>query len=129
MSRSVRSVADPGFSPSVRGGEGDATAPRNQQWERALARAIEGRVLVELIYERETAARSFAPQAMFWSPQGGVSVTGLQLFDAAAPAMAGEVRDFEVGRVRLVRLTERQHDLPSIDREAAKYRNGIVCAL
>jgi hypothetical protein len=129
MSRSVRSVADQGFSPSVRSGEGGSPAPRNQQWERALARAIEARVLVELIYERETAARTFAPQAVFRSAQGEVNVTGLQLIDPGSPTTAGEVRDFEVGRVRLVRLTERHHDLPSIDREAAKYREGILCAL
>jgi hypothetical protein len=128
MSRSVRSVADPGFSPSVRGDDG-APAPRNQQWERAFARAIEARVLVEVIYERDTAARSFAPQAVFWSPQGGVNVTGVQLADPAGPASDGEVRDFEVGRVRLVRLTERQHELPPVDRSVAKYRAGILSAL
>lgn len=129
MSRSVRSVTDPGFSPSVRGGEGDAPVPRNQQWERALARAIEARVLVELIYERETASRTFAPQAVFLSAQGGVSVTGLQLLDGETAPTAGEVRDFEVGRVRLVRLTERHHELPPVDKDATKYRSGILAAL
>lgn len=129
MSRSVRSVADPGFSPSIRGGKGDAPAPRNQQWERALARAIDARVLVELIYERETAARTFAPQAVFQTAEGGVHVTGLQMLDPGARPMAGEVRDFEIGRVRLVRLTERPHDLPPVDRNAPKYRNGILSAL
>lgn len=101
-------------------------APRNAAWEGSLCTAIRNAVLVELRYENDAFARSFAPYVVYRTGNGKVCVFGMQIGNTAAPNDRSDPHNFEVGKIRALNLTgtKFQRD-PQFNLSQAKYRNRI----
>ncbi|MDP3673769.1 MAG: WYL domain-containing protein [Novosphingobium sp.] len=102
------------------------SAPRNPTLEQELCRAIEHRVLVDLRYDDDLQARTFAPYVVYRTSNGKVCVFGMQIPDRAGPSDRTDPHNFEVGRIRDVSLlaTRFERD-PHFDLSNARYRNRV----
>jgi hypothetical protein len=80
--------------------------PRNYQFEHDLCNAISKRVLVELKYDTDTAERTLAPYGLYNSTNEKVLVVGMQFDNSAEPSESYQPRNFEVGKLTSIRLTD-----------------------
>jgi hypothetical protein len=107
-------------------------APRERRsvfLESLLCIAIRKRVLVTLQLKDYIVERLFEPTVVYLSRKHQVSVTGIQIADPEKPLNNLEVRDFDIGGIRNVLLTEQAFIIdPVIDRFDGKYANGIICS-
>jgi len=105
-------------------------APRRLDFEQRLCKAIRECVRVELRYDDDFATRLFEPTAVYWSSQDKVCVAGTQVLHPDVPSSALEPRNFEVGNITSLTLTEVSF-VPDrrFDRFDPKYERGIVCSV
>lgn len=101
-------------------------AARNAAWEGTLCTAIRNDVLVELWYENDAFARSFAPYVVYRTGTGKVCVFGMQVANTAAPDDRNDPHNFEVGKIQGLILTATRFQCdPFFDLSQAKYRDRI----
>jgi hypothetical protein len=106
----------------------DPPAPRNPLYEGVFCDAIRQRLLVVLRYNDDTADRTFAPHAVFYSRQDKVCVSGTQITTPSKPQDSHEPHNFEVGKVRSVSLTDHPFTAHSwFDPNDAQYEKGMIC--
>ena len=107
----------------------EAPARRSLYVESLLCIAIRKRVLVKLQFKDRVAERLFEPTVVYLSGKHRVCVTGVEIADPEKPLNNLEARNYEIGEIRSVFLTEQAFVVdPVIDRFAAKYENGIICS-
>jgi hypothetical protein len=110
--------------------QADRPAPRNPRFEEILCRAVTERLVVELRYTNDPSPRLFAPHAVYTSTVGRTNVFGTQVENPAQPLDLYEPRIFEVGQIRILRLTDTSfrpdHRFEPGD---PRFRNGIVCSV
>ena len=86
-------------------------------------------VRVTLRYEDDSANRLFEPTAVYRSTKDKVSVSGTQIRNPEKPQDGFEPRNFEVGKIRSLQLTDQQFTPdPRFDRSDEKYAHGIICS-
>lgn len=107
----------------------DTPAPRNAAWEGTICTAIRNGVLVEVHYDDDAFARSFAPYVVYPTGKGKMCVFGMQVGNAGAPNDRSDPHVFEVGKIKSLNLTgtKFQRD-PQFNLSQAKYR-GRICPL
>ena len=107
----------------------ESLARRSVYLESLLCIAIRKRVLVKLQFKDRVAERLFEPTVVYLSRKHQPCVTGVQIADPEKPLNNLEVRNFEIGEIRSVFLTEQAFVVdPVIDRFDGKYENGIICS-
>jgi uncharacterized DUF497 family protein len=79
---------------------------RNYQFEQELCNAISKRVLVKLKYDTDTAERTFACHGVYYSTNAKVLVVGTQIDNPAEPSENNQPRNFEIGKLTSISLTE-----------------------
>jgi len=105
-------------------------APRNYGFEQLLCQAIRRRVLVEMRYERDGADRTIAPYVVFESEPNDICLSCFQISNPAKPQDGDEPRNFTVGKIAALRLTEATFAIdPRFNRADAKYRHGVLCSV
>ena len=105
-------------------------APRNIAFETTLCEAVGRRVLVEMQYKDDATFRLFAPYAVYSSTQDKVNVTGTQIDNPSDPFDRYVPRNFEVGLIRGLRLTDKHFEIDSrFDRFDRKFQNGVICSV
>ena len=117
-------------------GSGQQSTPRQEPLERrslylesVLCIAIRKRVLVTLQFKDYIVERLFEPTVVYLSRKHLLCVTGIQITDPDKPLNNLEVRDFDIGGIRNVLLTEQTFIIdPVIERSDGKYSNGIICS-
>lgn len=108
----------------------DPPAPRNYEFERLLCSAIEQELLVLLRYDDDRDDRLFEPSAVYHSTQDKVLVSGVQIDNPADPRDRHVPRNFEVGRLSRLTITDTHFKPdPRFDRFAEKFQNGIICCI
>ena len=107
----------------------ESPARRSIYLESLLCVAIRKRVLVKLHFKDRVAERLFEPAVVYLSRQHQLCINGAEIDDTEKPLRNLEVRDYEIGAIRSVFLTEQAFvvDLV-IDRFDGKYANGIICS-
>ena len=107
----------------------NSPARRSAYLESLLCIAIRKRVLVKLQFKDRVAERLFEPTVVYLSRKHRLCITGVEIADPEKPLNDLEVRNFEIGEIRNVFLTEQAFvvDLV-IDRFDGKYDNGIICS-
>ena len=101
--------------------------PRNLAAEQRLGEAINRRVLVELRYDDDMAFRLIAPYVVFQTEAGSVCLSCFQINNPGEPMDANEPRNFTVGKVSAVRLTDTRFAIdPRFNRHDPKYRHGVL---
>ncbi len=113
--------------PTRAPGPDEVPAPRKHHLEELLCDAVTRRKVVELRYEGDILSRTFEPAAVFWSTRLKVSVIGLQSANPNRPSKPA-VRDFEIGKIVSVNVTEIDFQSDPINRHDPKYQNGIICS-
>jgi hypothetical protein len=104
-------------------------ARRSVYLESLLCVAIRKRILVKLQFKDRVAERLFEPTVVYLSRKHQPSVTGLEIADPDKPLNNLELRNFEIGEIRSVFLTEQAFVVdPVIDRFDGRYANGIICS-
>jgi hypothetical protein len=99
----------------------DTPAPRKEGFERTLCGAIRSKLLVELRYEDDIAARVFAPDVVYRSSKGKICTSG-RLFNA----LGTEPHTFEVGKIKTLAVTDRPFTPdPRFNLFDPKYRDRI----
>jgi hypothetical protein len=107
----------------------ESPARRSVYVESLLCIAIRKRVLVKLHFKDYVAERLFEPTVVYLSRKHQPCVTGVQIADPEKPLNNLEVRNFEIGDIRSVLLTEQAFVVdPVIDRFDGRYANGIICS-
>ncbi len=103
-------------------------APRRQDFEQALCRAISSLKLVTLSYGDDSGTRIFAPHAVYRSTTSKILVSGVQLTNTSDAINQQEPKNLEVGRITSLRITD---DTFNPDRRFnphdSRYQNGIIC--
>ena len=103
--------------------EREVTAER---MEHHLCQAIERGVLVDLRYDDDVRARTFAPYVVYPTSTGKVCVFGMQIADPADASDRSDPHNFEVGRIRDVALSATRFERdPHFDLSSARYRNRV----
>ncbi len=87
-------------------------------------------VRVELRYDDDTAFRLIEPTALYESSPGKITLAGTQVVNPAEPPESFEPRNFEVGRIVALRLTDNRF-VPDFrfDPRDRKYKLGILCSI
>ena len=94
-----------------------------------LCIAIRKRVLVKLQFKDRVAERLFEPAVVYLSRKHQLCITGVEIGDPKKPLENLEVRNYEVGAIRGVFLTEQTFVVDLVfDRFDGKYANGIICS-
>ena len=102
---------------------------RSVYLESLLCIAIRKRVLVKLQFKEYIAERLFEPTVVYLSKNHHLCVTGVQIADPEKPLINPEFRNFEIGEIRSVLLTEQAFVIdPVVDQFDGKYANGIICS-
>ena len=107
-------------------------APRNFNYERLLCTAINKHLRVVLKYELDLRDRLFEPNAVYFSTadQQRVLVTGTQVRNPDDPRGRSVPRNFEVGKISSVGLTEEEFQPDRrFNRFDEKFANGIICSI
>jgi hypothetical protein len=105
-------------------------ASRNLNFENLLCAAIRDCVRVKLRYRDDMADRIFEPNAVYWTSQRKICVSGKQITNPQKPMDNLEPHNFEVGKIRAIVLTnDRFAADPRFDRFDRKYANGLICSI
>ena len=107
-------------------------APRERRsvfLESLLCIAIRKRVLVKLQFKEYIVERLFEPTVVYLSKKHQICVAGIQIANLEKPLDDAEVRNFDIGAMRNVFLTEQAFVIdPRVDQSDCKYANGIICS-
>lgn len=110
-----------------------SSVTRKREFEDMICEAIKRGVAVELRYRNpdgdlDTEFRMFAPAAVYISQQEKFCVSGVQIVNPHDLHAGPLPRNFEIGRIVELRLTDKAypHLAPIEDRDK-KYGNGIIC--
>lgn len=105
-------------------------AVRQIEYERRLCEAIRMLVRVELRYHDDMAFRLVEPTAVYESSPGQITLSGTQVVNPAQPSESLKPRNFEVGRIVALRLTDNRFvPDPRFDPRDPKYKLGILCSV
>jgi hypothetical protein len=108
-------------------------APRERRsvfLESLLCIAIRKRVLVKLQFKEYIVERLFEPTVVYLSKKHQICVAGIQIANLEKPLDDAEVRNFDIGAMRNVLLTEQAFVIdPIVDQSDCKYANGIICSI
>lgn len=107
---------------------------RKMNFERTLCEAMRGRFVVELRYgnngTRDISHRVFEPHAVYETGKDNIAVTGLQTSNPSKPLDKASIRNFFVGNIVDLRVTDRKIDPTArIDRTEARFAGGILCGI
>ena len=84
---------------------------------------------MKLQFKDRVAERLFEPTVVYLSRKHQLCITGVEIADPEKPLNDLEVRNFEIGEIRSVFLTEQAFVVDLVfDRFDAKYGNGIICS-
>ena len=121
----------PGLFPSTQEQPTPEESParRSAYLKSLLCIAIRKRVLVKLQFKDRVAERLFEPTVVYLSRKHQLCIIGVEIADPEKPLRDPEIRNFEIGEIRSVFLTEQAFvvDLV-IDCLDGKYANGIICS-
>jgi hypothetical protein len=105
-------------------------APRRRDFEQLMCLAIARRVLVRLAYRGDSDERLFEPIAVYISGEERAYVSGVEITNPDKAPAKPEPRDFEVGLIRVLLLTNDAFVVNAdLDIRSAKYTKGIICAI
>ena len=108
----------------------DQAASRQPHIEDQLCSAIYERRVVQLRYKDDLSHRLFAPHAVFHSSTEKILVTGTQVENPSKPWDQYEPRNFEVGLIRDIILTEYKFKPDErFSSSDERYRHGLICAV
>jgi len=110
----------------------EPAAPRDVSTERTLCEAIASLSVVELKYKDDLLWRRYEPHCVHHSSadQSQVNVYGELTADPNTSNLKLGPRNFEVGRITAIRITDAKFQRPrEFDRFAALYSAGIICSL
>lgn len=107
---------------------------RNVNFERILCEAMRNRFAVELRYNnngtRDISSRVFEPHAVYETGKDSIAVTGLQISNPRKPFDKAGIRNFFVGNIIDLRVTNNKIDPTArIDRAEARFAGGIICSI
>lgn len=107
----------------------DPLARRSIYLEFLLCIAIRKRVLVKLQLKEYIVDRLFEPTVVYLAKNHHLCVSGVQISDPEKPLINPQFRNFEIGEIRGVLLTEQAFVIdPVVDPFDARYANGIICS-
>lgn len=107
-------------------------APRNFGYERTLCEAISKLAVVELKYDDDIQWRTYEPHCVHHSTddQNQVNVFGHQARNPNKPLDKPASRNFEVGEIAAIRITDAKFQRPrEFDRNAPLFKAGIICCI
>lgn len=105
-------------------------AARRYDFETILCSAINGLQQVELKYDDDLDTRLFEPYAVYPSSTGKILVSGTQIRDNNDRRDEFEPHEFEVGKLRFLRITETVfRPDPRFNPSLPKYRKGFICRI
>lgn len=107
-------------------------APRDFGHERTLCDAIGKLAVVELKYKDDMQWRTFQPHCVHHSSddQAQVNVYGEMTSNPNEPNAKLGPRNFEIGRLTAIRITDAKFERPrEFDRFAALFKAGIICCV
>ena len=110
----------------------DPAATRNLILEQQLCQAISALNVVELKYEQELQWRTFEPHCVHTSSvdPNQVNVYGNLTADPNKPNPKLGPRNFEVGKVSAINITNAKYQFPAeFDRFAPLFKGGIICCV
>lgn len=108
----------------------ESPASRRLDFESTLCEAVRKRLVVRLRYKSELNWRTYEPHAVFHSPTGKILAVGTQTRDDSSPLNAPEPRNFEVGLIGQISITDETFNPdPRFSSFGEDYGHGVICAV
>lgn len=108
----------------------ETPALRRPDLESVICEAIRKRAVVRLRYKSELNWRTYDPHAVFTSSTGKILAVGTQTKDDSSPLKAPEPRNFEVGLIGQISITEETFKPdPRFSSFGEEYSHGVICAV
>ena len=93
-----------------------------------LVEAVRAHRVVELWY-RGKGARVVHPHAVYRTASGGLRVDGVQVSGTTSSGSLPGWRDFELMKISDIHVLDVEFEpAPDYDREASKYRHGVIAS-